>query len=56
MNDNKKSEKEDVVQLSTSYLFLDIPLMNEMDERITFSKQLEEDVSSVVVISKFKIN
>jgi heme-degrading monooxygenase HmoA len=27
----------------------------EMDERITFSEQLEEDVGSVVVISKFNI-
>jgi hypothetical protein len=28
----------------------------EMDEIITFSRQLEEDVGSVIVISKFNIN
>ena len=27
----------------------------EMDERITFSKQLEENIGSVIVISKFNI-
>jgi hypothetical protein len=27
----------------------------EMDEIITFSRQLEEDVGSVIVISKFNI-
>lgn len=27
----------------------------EMDERMTFSNQLEEDVGSVVVISKFNV-
>ena len=28
--------------------------LTEMDERITFSEQLEEDVDAVVAISKFQ--
>jgi heme-degrading monooxygenase HmoA len=28
----------------------------EMDERVTFSDQLEEDVGAVIVISKFNVN